>query len=660
MKRVNSFLIPILFLVIILLIWNGVRHLDWVNWDDPDYVLNNPWLTDPVQLWQVFYMGNYHPVTLLSLSADFHLWAFEPEGWHTTAWILHGINSTLLLTLALRLGAGTLPALATALIWAVLPVHAETVSWVSSRKDLLYTGFSFLSLICYQSYQKKTNLITGYLPALALFALACLSKAMAVVLPIWMLILFHSGDSLRRPIRLPDWKLLLPFGGLALVTGIIAWLAQEDIGAIQNHFPWIERPAIACLSLGTLFLNTFFSFGLSPFYPYPEVTQIWILGGMALAGMGAAIAIGVKMYPNHPELLKGILLFLVAALPVSQIVPVGIALTADRYAYLASAGFCLMVIPHGFRAIRKEWLATGIFLIIAGIYTQATLGQINVWKTGITVFNRVVQLYPQVGFAWSNLGTAYAEKGNGNQAEQAFRNSLEADSLYKPGYDNLTTLLYEKGQLVECQDINERLLNRYPDYLPGKIMRLRLRCTEGCPPREAGELMQLVQQHANSADAWALLGEHFQHRHDPERGALAFGMAVRLRPGSDNFRINHALMLAEGGQADTAVNILKTLTQKRPEDAVLWANRAWVEYLNHQPERAVVSNQEALKLAPRAAVIRANQGLFEWKSGNKDAALQEYGQFEQLQPTAPEREQARADLLKAGVPDDEIDRLIPR
>lgn len=659
MIRKYPLIIYPLLLVTVLLIWNGVRHLDWVNWDDPDYVLNNPWLTDPVQLWQVFYMGNYHPITLISLGADFRLWAFEPEGWHTTAWILHGINTLLLLGLSLRLGSGLLPAFLSALVWAVLPVHAETVSWVSSRKDLLYTGFSFLSLICYQSYQKNQHPLTGYLPALALFALACLSKAMAVVLPVWILILFHSGDSVRKPIRLPDWKQLIPLGVLALVTGIIAWLAQEDIGAIQNHFPWIERPAIACISLGSLLMHTVVPFRLSPFYPYPEAQQVWIHGAIALAGLGAAIAAGVKLYAHHPGLLKGILLFLAAAIPVSQIVPVGIALTADRYAYLASAGLCLMVIPLGFRAIRKEWLATGIFLTIAGIYTQATLSQIPVWKSGITVFNRVVQLYPQVGFAWSNLGTAYAEKGNGNQAEQAFRNSLKADSLYKPGYDNLTTLLYEKGQLVECQDINERLLNRFPDYLPGKIMRLRLRCTEGCPPREAGELVELVQQHANSADAWALLGEHFQHWHEPERGALAFGMAVRLRPGTENFRINHALMLAESGQADTAVNILTTLTQKRPDDAVLWANRAWVEYLNHQPERAVVSNREALKLAPRAAVIRANQGLFEWKSGNKDAALQEYAQFEQLQPTASEREQARADLLKAGAPEDEISRLIP-
>lgn len=659
MIRKYPFIVYPLLLAIVLLVWNGVRDLSWVNWDDPDYVLNNPWLTEPVTMWQVYYMGNYHPITLLSLGADFYLWAFEPEGWHTTAWILHGINSMLLFTLALRLGAGTIPALTTALIWAVLPVHAETVSWVSSRKDLLYTAFSFLSLICYQSYQKKQNPLTGYLPALVLFALACLSKAMAVVLPVWILILFHSGDSLRRPIRLPDWKPLIPFWGLALVTGIIAWLAQEDIGAIQNHFPWIERPAIACISLGSLFMHTVVPFRLSPFYPYPEAQQVWIHGAIALAGLGAAIAAGVKLYAHHPGLLKGILLFLAAAIPVSQIVPVGIALTADRYAYLASAGLCLMVIPFAFRLVQKEWLAIGLVLLLAGMYTRTTLSQIGVWKSGITVFNRVVQLYPQVGFAWSNLGTAYAEKGDGNQAENAFRNCLKADSLYKPGYDNLTTLLYEKGQLPECQDINTRLLNRFPEYVPGQIMQLRLACGNGCPEGELRKLMQLLHAHSGSADAWALLGEHFRNSHDPVRGTLAFGMAVRLRPGSENFRINHALMQAESGNAGPAVQILTELTQNRPRDAVLWANRAWVEYLNHQPELARQSNRQALNLAPRAAMIRANQGLFEWKSGNPDSALREYAQFEKLQPTASEREQAKADLLKAGASEIEIARLIP-
>lgn len=648
MKKNLDLLLGFSLLILSLVIWNEVRSLGWLNWDDPEYVLHNPWLGNFTQSFQVYYMGNYHPLTLLSLGIDKLIWANYPTGWHTSNWILHSLNTFLLFFLARQIGASKLSAFFVALVWTSLPVLTEAIAWVSSRKDLLYSFFALLSLLAYSKFVQtpsKYKLIY-YSASLFFFIAACLSKAMAVMIPVWIILLFY-----RQEIVSKDFKKILialsPFLLISLITGILAVLAQQEAEAVQRSLGLIQQPALAIISIQQLLQHIFIPFRLSPFYPYPNEDYFWTQTLISIGILACLGALAYRLNKYYPNLLLGLIVFTILVLPVSQIIPVGIALTADRYAYLASAGLLLTLVPGLFSLSPKPiWVALPLGLwAFFGI--SRIQQQIPVWKSGISVFKSVVEIHPQTAFAWSNLGNAYAERGDLVQAENAFRKSLKADSSYWIGYQNLSTLLYEKQAYAECASVTQKLLARNPGHLNGQLMQSRLSCLSGCSPDALKTLSSLILENPTWGEAWALIGEHYQYHKQFPSAEIAFRMAVLGNPENENFRINHALMQAESGDAGSAIITLQKLSLSRPQDPILLANLAWIQYLNNQAALACKTNQEALHLAPQIPALWGNQGLYEWTAGNSKASDAAYQKMKSLNPDSATLNQAEVDLMTA-------------
>lgn len=466
------------------------------------------------------------------------------------------------------------------------------------------------------------------------------------MVPVWIILLFYQPEIASRNFK-NILQTIAPFLLISLVTGILAVLAQQEANAVQQSLGIIQQPALALISIQQLLQHILIPYGLSPFYPYPSEDYFWT---QALISMGLAagiILLAFKLYKYYPNLLFGLIVFITLVLPVSQIIPVGIALTADRYAYLASAGLLLALIPGLFSLVPKPtWVALPLGLwALFGI--SRIQQQVPIWKSGISVFKSAVEIHPHTAFAWSNLGNAYAEKGDLVQAENAFRNSLKADSSYWIGYQNLSTLLYEKQSYTECASITEKLLNGNPDYLNGQLMQCRLSCLSGCSPESLKTLSSLIQEHPLLGDAWALVGEHYRYHKQFRSAETAFKMAVQLNPENENFRINHALMQAESGDAGVAVLTLQKLSQSRPQDAILLANLAWVQYLNNQAEIACKTNQAALNIAPQVPALWGNQGLYEWMAGNLEASESAYEKMKSLNPDSATLKQAEEDFASA-------------
>jgi protein O-mannosyl-transferase len=660
MKKHTDSLLFISLWVITFLIWQDCQSLGWLNWDDPEYALQNPWLEKLSGIWSIFYMGNYHPITLLSLGMDYLLWSKTPWGWHLTNLIFHCFNTSILFLLARKLGASSWVSLITAVCWTSLPVLTEAIAWVSSRKDLLYSFFALLSLLSFSKFaQSQTvNKNTYYFISLSLFLFACLSKAMAVMIPFWIILLFYRKEILSKEYQ-KVIKPVIPFFLISVLTGILAILAQQDAGAVQQSLGMIKQPALASISIGQLFQHTLIPFNLSPFYPYPQEEQFWMQALISILLLVGLLLGAFKLYSSRPGLLIGIMLFLSAALPVSQILPVGIALTADRYAYLASAGLLLVGIPEIFRGVSKPWMI-GIPLScvsLLGIFTIQK--QIPVWRSGISVFKAVVTIHPQAAFAWSNLGNAYAEQKDLIQAENAFRKSIQADSSYWIGYQNLSAILYEKGAYQECKQLTLLLTKKNPEQVQGQLMLLRLSCQTGCDAQSYQKLVRLIQVHPKIAEGWVLLGEHFRNKKQYEEAETGFRIAVLLQPSNRNYQINHALMQAETGGAKEAIRTLSTFSQADPNDAILWANLAWVQFLGQELGAAAHSNSQALRLAPQVPMLWANQGLYLCKSSNYNEATLAFQKFLALNPDSTSVQQAIKDLKNAGVPSDSIQLYLP-
>lgn len=638
---------PILVLIAVnLFTWKEVIHGGWINWDDPEYVLQNPYLKNPGQVFSGFYMGNYHPLTLLSLALDYQVWEFKPLGWHLSNLLIHIVSAILLFRIALKTGIESIFACMLAGLWSVLPLHAEPIAWVSSRKDVLYTLFSLGSLLLmFQAVGKEKISAPYYWGSLFLFICACLSKGMAVILPFWMLILIP--DIWKNVKKSTAILRISPFLIISLLTGILSILAQQKANAVQMHHSFTKQILFACISLGTQIRHVFFPVQLSAFYPYPSDGLIYeTVLSMLLIGLISAGAYLLRK--KYPEAGKGFLLFVLALLPVLQILPVGIAITADRYAYLASAGLLLGLMPVFSRVPISSSLKFSMGFCLALTLIWVSRNQIKYWKSGTAVFSRVTDLYPQAAFAWNNLGNAWAENQRPDKALEFYQKSFQTDSMYHPAIQNLILLWSENGRNTEAVQLSETLLRRAPENPEFILLNIQVQKTKADYRKNIIALCKILQNQPRHFQAWFLCGSNFQSLHKYSEALICFAEAEKIQPENKNLKINQAMALAESGKADLAVGILEKIRSDSPNELLVLANLAWAYYRNGNSGKAAEINGQCLKTAPSLAKLWFNQGLFHLKNNNLIQADSAYQEAMQLNPAEEDILQAEKDLEEAG------------
>jgi tetratricopeptide (TPR) repeat protein len=397
--------------------WRSLE-CDFINHDDPTYVTSNPHvlsgLTRPNVVWAftTFHAANYHPLTWLSLQLD--AWRGGPDAaaFHATNVAFHALNAACLFLLFASLTGQTVLSAIVALVFAVHPLHVESVAWVSERKDVLSTFFAIVSLLAYTSYARKPGL-TRYLGTLAAMALSLLAKPMYVTLPILMLLI--DWWPLARAKHGSSWPRLvlekLPFAGLGLASCYVTLLAQR------------QAEAIAALPLGMRLgnaLNAYVSYVAKSFWPadlcilYPRheisIAQATQAAAVLVAISGAAWITARK----YPFLLFGWLWFLVTLLPVIGLVQVGNQAMADRYTYLPQTGLAVMVVwcaaglvAHRPGTVPLAASAVGACLLILGLMS---FRQIGFWRGSIRLWQRALDVTTDNYQAHNNLGKAFASQ----------------------------------------------------------------------------------------------------------------------------------------------------------------------------------------------------------------------------------------------------------
>ena len=623
-------------------IWKAVIALGTVNWDDPEYILQNPFLQNPGSILFGFYMGNYHPITLYSLYLDSVCFGTQYSLWHISSLLLHSINAVVLYFLLRTLGIAKLSACGLTLLWAVLPVHAESISWLSARKDLLYTGFGLTSVgLMIQYANTGFRHKAWYFAAILLFLLACLSKAMAVSLALWIPILLYPN------IQSIGWKkfslLLLPFVCISIIIGMVAISAQQSAGAIdmgvRSHAPIL----ISIESMGLLLSHILYPSGLSPFYPYPD----------SLPGYGTLLLLGIILLsvafwftlPKYRNALIGILLFGVCALPVSQLLPVGSAITADRYAYAAAAGLCI-----GLGLGLRRYNHAGLLLLLP-ILLLAWLSksQIPIWRNGIQVFERVVLLYPQTAFAWNNLGNAYAEIGDAQQASAAFQKAVAADSSYAPGLLNLAAVMSQTGQTANAIALYQRIPQQHALYPSAGIRSLQLEAGAHPQIQHLAAATQLLRQYPSHAELWYLSGNIFQNAHRHAQALVCYHHSLILRPAFQDALLNQAISFTETQQADKAIATFGHLLPTFSQPGVVYANWAWALYRQQQFPEALEKAALSVQVLPGIPALWFNYGLIAFRCGQDSLAQQAYQSGMRLAPDTAALQQAVRDLNEAGI-----------
>jgi tetratricopeptide (TPR) repeat protein len=467
----------LLLLAVALIFVQSAGH-GFVNFDDPQYVQENPVVACGVTAegiaWSFgFHNGNWHPLTWISHMLDCQFFgADRPAGHHSTAVLLHAVN-TLLVFLVLRNMTGDLwPAAVAAALFGVHPLHVESVAWIAERKDVLSGLFFMLSLAAYAGYARRPFSIFRYLLVTITFALGLMAKPMLVTLPLVFLLLDYWP--LRRWViggqnNFPFVLLLEKLPWLALSAGscMITYFAQEATESVWTHLPFATRAANALVSYIVYLGQFIYPVRLAAFYPHPqEVASAWqiVYGVFLLVGITIVSLVCRK---KCPYLSVGWFWFLGMLVPVIGLVQVGAQAMADRYSYLPQIGLYIAS-AWGLSRLAKSWLhRRAFFAALTALVLAASMiaawSQAAYWKNGVTLWSRVVASTAPNSWPHNNLGAAFAARGNFNAAAGQFRAAVAVDPDDEMAHFNLALALVRTDQIGAAIEQFQQVLRIKPN-----------------------------------------------------------------------------------------------------------------------------------------------------------------------------------------------------
>jgi 4-amino-4-deoxy-L-arabinose transferase-like glycosyltransferase len=455
----------------------------FVNWDDPGYVLENAHvdrLDHHFLLWSLttFQQANWHPITWLSLGVDHALWGKQALGYHLTNVLLHATTTLVVVLLAGKLFTKALrtrdirsliAAAVVGLLFAVHPIHVESVAWISERKDLVCGVFYMLSLVAYLRFSEGQPRL-WYLACLGTFAIALLAKPMAVSLPLVLLILdVYPLARLSRPVLTRRLVEKVPFAALAAASTIMTMTAQSRGGAMvmMRQLGIAARAWNAERSLGFYIAKLALPINLVPFYPldYATSPREWgcVLSAGLILGMCAAAWAGRRRWPLVGALWTA---YLVMLLPVIGIIQVGQQAAADRYMYLpmlvsaiAVAALAVHLWPKG-RLVRAVVVATVLTAIAA--FSAVSIRQITVWRDSFTLWTWVIKKEPNVAIAHYNLGEYWRGKGDLEAAARCWLRASELEPSFSWPLNQLGNLAMLQGKADEARRYYEQAIRVNP------------------------------------------------------------------------------------------------------------------------------------------------------------------------------------------------------
>ena len=638
--------------VLTILVFAPVRHFDFVSIDDHVYVQDNPFVRSGVtwaRVTDVFvstYANFWHPLTILSLMADVALFGANPGALHVSNLVFH-LLSTLLLFLVLRrmTRSDALSAFVAAL-FAVHPLHVESVAWISQRKDVLSTVFWMLTLLAYERFARAPGWRRYGLVA-ACFALGLMAKPMLVTLPPVLLLLdvwpLRRVSLARDPARPGGWPVLsriwgrlviekLPLVGLSVAASLLAVAAQERGGALAGvgGFTLDARLANAPIACVTYMGRMVWPSGLSVFYPYAQ-TPAFGAATVATVLLLAVSILVVRLAATRPYLIVGWFWYLGTWLPVSGLVQVGSHAMADRYTYVPLIGLFVAVawgiadwagvlpgVEGGSRdasaAQRGRSRGARLSLAVVGVAVVVVCAvvaraQVMTWENSVALWRHALAVMPDNYYAWNAYGLELQKQGRLGEAASHFLKS----SALAPGFPNadgnLGLLLAEAGRSTEAIAEYREALRRAPDYQPahanlGTVLIQEGRVDEAITHcREAVRLSpEMASAHANLANALAAAGLR-------DEALLEYEEAVRLDPASASTRYNMANTLRQMGRLEEAVRLYKETEQLAPADPDVH-----------------VGLSEALRRG----------GLVDEAAAELQAAVREYREAEELTPLDPD------------------------
>lgn len=591
---------------------SGVLSCEFVSYDDPMYVLNNPAVTGGLTANNVSWawagqFGFWHPLTWMSLQLDAELFGLNPARFHLTNLLLHSANVLLLYWVLTSLTGARWPSAAVAALFAVHPLNVETVAWVSERKGLLSMFFGLLAIGTYGVYV-RTGQRGWYAFVLVAQALSLLAKPVFVTLPLLLLLLDYWP--LRRfgsvEVGGRTWRQLviekLPMVGLAIAVGVVTIVYEERFSALPSlsNRSAYSRATNGIVSYAEYLRKAVYPDDLAPFYPHPGRSLPGRTIAISALLLGILTLVAWRTRRQAPYLFVGWMWFVVALLPMSGLIQVGAHAMADRYAYLPLIGLfvacCWGVWELG---ARQSWLPVAVSVTAIGLACVGARAQALHWKTSETLWEHTLSVTSNNHRAHFHLGKIRAEQGNGEEAIRQFQAGLQ----FHP------------------QD--ERA-----NYYLGYLLADRSRWDEA-----AVSLTRATEAAPRFADAWWQLGRVERRRKNLVAARAALSTALQLNPNHPQALAERGTLFARMGQAEDGIRDLQAALKLGYESADIYNNLGiGLAELGHF-DAARECFRSAIRLAPNSPDGHLNIGILAERTGQWDEAVNAYTAAAQLDAT---------------------------
>ncbi|HEY2012754.1 MAG TPA: tetratricopeptide repeat protein [Bryobacteraceae bacterium] len=634
-------------------VYAPVRDFDFVNFDDPDMVSANPHVRQGAAGFQWAFTStdaaNWFPVTRLSHLLDYQLFGLR-SGWHHAVnVVLHALAALMLFLFLNRATCAPWPSALVAFLFALHPLHVESVAWVSERKDVLSALFWFLALWAYVRYTESPA-VHRYLAVLAWFVLGLMAKPMIVTLPIVLLLL--DLWPLGRPVSAALLREKAPLFALSALAASVTYLVQLHSGAVGTlaAFPVSVRVENALTAYCAYIGNVFWPSGLAIFYPYSATITLWqpTLAAVALTALSLA---ALRAWRRAPYLAIGWAWYLATLLPVIGLVQVGAQARADRYTYVPSVGLTIALV-WGAAGLLRRWPAAQVAVaaVVCLACLPATAAQLAHWRNSETLFRHALAVTSRNDVAEHNLGN-YLMAIPGRLPEAIAH--LEASvRIYPPSakaHTDLGAALSKSGRLPEALAEFQTAVRLAPDSaIPrnglGNVLVDMGRVREGITEyRTAARLApDSAIPHNNLGNALARTGLL------PE--AIAeYETALRLDPEYAEAHNNLGVVLSDlPGRLPDAQAHLEAAMRLRPDSSEAHLNLGIA--MSKDPARlneAIGQLEAAVRLDPDSAAAHYNLGAALSRApGRLPEALAQMEAALRLQP-GPELRQA-VEQLRAG------------
>ncbi len=456
MATKKQLLLIYLFLTAATLIaFRQLNQCDFINYDDPLYVTENihirHGITTEAIRW-AFTTGcaaNWHPVTWISHMLDVQLFGLKPRWHHLTNLLFHIANTLLLFFVFHRMTKAPWKSAFVAALFALHPLHVESVAWVAERKDVLSTFFWMLTMCAYVHYVGRPRL-KSYLAVFTCLALGLMAKPMLVTLPFVLLLLDFwplrrfeqkTSDKYQRALIRSLLIEKIPLFALAALSSIATFIAQKKGGAVvslEGIAPGV-RIANAFVSYIIYIGKTIWPDNLAVFYPHPGLWPFWQVLGAVLS-LIAVTAIVIRWAKRFPYLAMGWLWFAGTLVPVIGIVQVGRQAMADRYTYVPLIGL-FVIAAWGIPELLKNWryrkeALLGAQAIILPCLLIVTSTQTGYWRNSIELYDHALKVTSNNDTIYNNRGEAYCGLGNLRRAIPDFDKAVEINPHYAEAYFN--------------------------------------------------------------------------------------------------------------------------------------------------------------------------------------------------------------------------------